>query len=87
LVLAEVGSLLKREGLVVAHKKRLRTAPYCEPLAHADAANRVFQVCLSNSDRLIVPLSASRIESVGGPRSKATIAFGRIRPRERQVFG
>ena len=37
-----IGSLLKREGLVVARKKRLRTAPYSEPLAHADGPNRVW---------------------------------------------
>jgi transposase InsO family protein len=37
-----IGSLLKREGLVVARKKRFRTAPYTEPLAHASAANRVW---------------------------------------------
>jgi len=37
-----IGALLKREGLVVARKKRLRTAPYREPLAHADEANRVW---------------------------------------------
>jgi transposase InsO family protein len=37
-----IGALLKREGLVVARKKRWRTAPYTEPLAHADAANRVW---------------------------------------------
>ncbi len=37
-----IGSLLKREGLVVARKKRLRTAPYTAPLAHADQANRVW---------------------------------------------
>ena len=37
-----IGSLLKREGLVVARKKRMRTAPYTEPLAHANAANRVW---------------------------------------------
>lgn len=37
-----IGSLLKREGLVVARKKRFRTAPYTEPLAHANAANRVW---------------------------------------------
>lgn len=37
-----IGTLLKREGLVVARKKRLRTAPYTEPLAHADGANRVW---------------------------------------------
>jgi putative transposase len=37
-----IGELLKREGLVVARKKRLRTAPYTAPLAHADGANRVW---------------------------------------------
>src|SRR2546425_12803632 len=37
-----IGALLKREGLVVARKKRWRTAPYSEPLAHADGANRVW---------------------------------------------
>lgn len=37
-----IGALLKREGLVVARKKRWRTAPYSEPLAHADEANRVW---------------------------------------------
>jgi transposase InsO family protein len=37
-----IGSLLKREGLAVARKKRRRTAPYTEPLGHADQANRVW---------------------------------------------
>lgn len=37
-----MGELLKREGLVVARKKRLRTAPYSQPLAHADGPNRVW---------------------------------------------
>ncbi len=37
-----IGALLKREGLVVARKKRWRTAPYTEPLAHAHGANRVW---------------------------------------------
>jgi putative transposase len=37
-----IGVLLKREGLVVARKKRLRTAPYTEPLAHANEANRLW---------------------------------------------
>lgn len=37
-----IGALLQREGLVVARKKRLRTAPYREPLAHADRSNRVW---------------------------------------------
>src|SRR6266853_6990098 len=37
-----IGELLKREGLVVARPKRRRTAPYTEPLAHADGPNRVW---------------------------------------------
>jgi len=37
-----IGALLKREGLVVARKKRWRTAPYTDPLAHAAEANRVW---------------------------------------------
>ena len=37
-----IGALLKREGLVVARKKRKHTAPYSEPLAHATGANRVW---------------------------------------------
>jgi putative transposase len=37
-----IGALLKRAGLVVARKKRWRTAPYSEPLAHAEEANRVW---------------------------------------------
>lgn len=37
-----IGALLKREGLVVGRKKRRHTAPYSEPLAHADQANRVW---------------------------------------------
>jgi len=37
-----IGELLKREGLVVARKKRLRTAPYRQPLGHADGPNRVW---------------------------------------------
>jgi len=37
-----IGALLKREGLVVARKKRLRTAPYTDPLAHAQECNRVW---------------------------------------------
>ena len=37
-----IGTLLKREGLIVARKKRIRTAPYTEPLAHANEANRVW---------------------------------------------
>src|SRR5256885_4117558 len=36
-----IGALLQREGLVVARKKRWRTAPYTQPLAHADESNRV----------------------------------------------
>src|SRR6476661_1330169 len=37
-----IGALLKREGMVVARRKRRRTAPYTEPLAHADGPNRVW---------------------------------------------
>src|SRR5467141_4169963 len=37
-----IGALLQREGLVVARKKRRKTAPYSEPLAHADGPNRVW---------------------------------------------
>jgi transposase InsO family protein len=37
-----IGALLQREGLVVARKRRLRTPPYGEPLAHAQQANRVW---------------------------------------------
>ena len=38
-----IGALLKRKGLVVPRrrKKRVRTAPYSEPLAHADEAHCV----------------------------------------------
>jgi transposase InsO family protein len=37
-----IGGLLKRAGLVVARKKRLHTAPYTQPLAHAQECNRVW---------------------------------------------
>jgi transposase-like protein len=37
-----IGELLKREGLVVARKKRGRTAAYGEPLGHANGPNRVW---------------------------------------------
>jgi transposase InsO family protein len=37
-----MGTMLKREGLVVPRKKRRKTEPYTAPLAHADAANRVW---------------------------------------------
>jgi transposase InsO family protein len=37
-----IGALLKREGLVITRKKRLRTTPYTEPLAHADGPNQVW---------------------------------------------
>ena len=37
-----IGTLLKRAGLVVARKKRWHTAPYTEPLAHAQECNRVW---------------------------------------------
>jgi putative transposase len=37
-----IGTLLKREGLVVPRKKRLHAVAYTEPLGHADGANRVW---------------------------------------------
>jgi len=37
-----IGALLKREGLMAGRRKRRRTAPYSEPLAHADGPNRVW---------------------------------------------
>lgn len=37
-----IGALLKREGLVVARRKRYKTPAYTEPLAHADGPNRVW---------------------------------------------
>jgi putative transposase len=40
--LSTIGELLKREGLVVGRRRRQRTPPYSEPLAHADGPNRVW---------------------------------------------
>jgi transposase InsO family protein len=37
-----MGEIVKRAGLVIARKKRRRTEPYTEPLAHAIEANRVW---------------------------------------------
>jgi len=37
-----IGALLQREGLVVPRRKRRRTPPYTQPLAHADGPNRVW---------------------------------------------
>jgi transposase InsO family protein len=37
-----IGALLKREGLVIARRKRRKTVPYREPLAHAEGSNRVW---------------------------------------------
>jgi len=37
-----IGEIVKRAGLVVARKKRRRTEPYTEPLAHAAEANWVW---------------------------------------------
>lgn len=37
-----IGAMLKREGLVVGRRKRMKTTPYSEPLAHADGPNRVW---------------------------------------------
>ena len=39
---SSVGALLKREGLVVGRRKRLRVPSYNAPLAHADFPNRVW---------------------------------------------
>jgi transposase InsO family protein len=39
---SSIGELLKREGLIVARRKRRRTPPYTQPLAHAQAANQVW---------------------------------------------
>ena len=37
-----IGALLQRAGLVVARKQRRRTAPYTQPLQHAEGCNRVW---------------------------------------------
>jgi transposase-like protein len=37
-----IGEIVKRAGLVVPHKKRRRTEPYTQPLAHANQSNRVW---------------------------------------------
>ena len=37
-----MGEIVKRAGLVVARKKRRRTEPYTDPLAHAVESNRVW---------------------------------------------
>jgi transposase InsO family protein len=39
---SSIGQLLVREGLVIHRRVRHRTPPYSEPLAHADAPNRVW---------------------------------------------
>jgi len=39
---SSIGQLLVREGLVIHRRPRRRTPPSTEPLAHADAANRVW---------------------------------------------
>src|SRR5271165_1375599 len=63
-----VGELLKREGLVVARKKRRKTAPYTEPLAHAEGPNRVWCAdfkgwfCTGDGER-IDPLTISDAHS------------------------
>jgi putative transposase len=40
--ISTMGEMVKRAGLVVAAKKRRRTEPYTEPLAHAVESNRVW---------------------------------------------
>ena len=37
-----IGEIVKRAGLVVPRKKRRRTEPYTQPLAHANRSNRVW---------------------------------------------
>jgi transposase InsO family protein len=37
-----IGELLKRDGLTQRRRKRVRTPPYAEPLAHAQAPNQVW---------------------------------------------
>ena len=37
-----MGEMVKRAGLVVPRRKRRKTAPWSEPLAHADGCNRVW---------------------------------------------
>lgn len=37
-----VGALLKREGLIIGRRKRLRVPGYSQPLQHAEAANQVW---------------------------------------------
>jgi len=37
-----IGEIVRRAGLVVPRKKRRRTEPYAEPLAHANRSNRVW---------------------------------------------
>lgn len=39
-----MGEMVKRAGLVVPRKRRRKTEPYSQPLAHADACNRVWCV-------------------------------------------
>jgi transposase InsO family protein len=40
--ISTMGEIVKRAGLVVARKKRRRTEPYTEPLAHAAESNHVW---------------------------------------------
>ena len=63
-----IGALLKREGLVVLRKKRSRTAPYTQPLAHATESNRVwcadFKGWFRTADgERIDPLTISHVHS------------------------
>jgi transposase InsO family protein len=37
-----IGVLLKRSGMIAGRKKRFKTPPYTQPLAHADGANRLW---------------------------------------------
>lgn len=41
---SSIGELLKREGLIAGHRRRHRTPPYSEPLAHVSDPNQVWCV-------------------------------------------
>src|ERR1041384_747930 len=63
-----IGTPLEREGLVEAVRERRRTAPYSEPLGHADGPNRVWCADFkgwfrSGDGRRIDPLTISDAHS------------------------
>src|SRR5260370_258164 len=76
-----IGALLQREGLVVARKKRLHTAPYSEPLAHAQECNRVwladFKGCFAAADSQPAQAArGARTLSLGIQRSASARSAG-----------